>query len=614
MVVIYRVKVHQENLFWTGDAHRTLFQLTGTQGTSDRVQLADYSVADFELTCPTSLGAILLVSLDASLANNAWFCSKITVTTPEGGTSIFPCHRFVSCSRILVLRNSIAKFVFDDIRPVELEQRLNELADYRKIYRWSFFSDGLPESIRSDDVDSLPLEVHFSVTKATDLLLTVGEALVELGLEGLLCADWPWSSLDQIHQVFSQRKTHSLKMVHSSLQGRASLNEEMQRGNIFLVDYQLLEGLTPNVINRKQQFITSPMILLFSSHQGLVPIAIQLKQTPSEDNPIFLPCDHDYDWLLAKIYVRAADFLDHELRAHFLQTHLLSEVFALATLRNFPMVHPLYKLLIPHFRYTLEIDTLARTLLISDTGTLTKYTAIGGPGTHQFLKRSMAMLTYTSLCLPDDIVGRGLDSIPGFYYRDDGLRLWDIIYRYVEGVVGYYYHGDADVVRDSELQNWINEIVVFGGLTDERKGFPRSFSAVKELAYFITMVIFTASAQHAAVNNGQFDYLGWIPNAPVSLQLPPPTTKGQSSESTLLASLPDINAAVHGLATVYLLSKVPLGGSTEQHFTEKIPLEKLERFRRDLKILGCEIQARNVGLPLPYTYLIPENVEDSVAR
>lgn len=46
------------------------------------------------------------------------------------------------------------------------------------------------------------------------------------------------------------------------------------------------------------------------------------------------------------------------------------------------------------------------------------------------LKRSLASITYSSLCMPEDIAERGLKDIPNFYYRDDGLRLWDIINRY----------------------------------------------------------------------------------------------------------------------------------------------------------------------------------------
>uniref|UniRef100_A0A4W6CRG2 Lipoxygenase domain-containing protein n=1 Tax=Lates calcarifer TaxID=8187 RepID=A0A4W6CRG2_LATCA len=115
------------------------------------------------------------------------------------------------------------------------------------------------------------------------------------------------------------------------------------------------------------------------------------------------------------------------------------------------------------------------------------------------------------------------------------------------------------------------------------------------------MVMFTASAQHAAVNNAQLDYFGWMPNAPLGLML------------STVCSFPDVNSTMHGLATVYLLSKKPADFiRTDTHFTQSVPVETVARFRSDLKRLSCDIRTRNVDLKLPYVYLDPASVEDSV--
>lgn len=57
------------------------------------------------------------------------------------------------------------------------------------------------------------------------------------------------------------------------------------------------------------------------------------------------------------------------------------------------------------------------------------------------------------------------------------------------------------------------------------------------------------------IHSLQYDYGGWMPNTPIALQRPPPTTKGTTSEATMLQTFPDINTTVQGMATMWLLSK-----------------------------------------------------------
>ncbi|XDV26351.1 hypothetical protein PO909_030095 [Leuciscus waleckii] len=341
-------------------------------------------------------------------------------------------------------------------------------------------------------------------------------------------------------------------------------------------------------------------------------------QHPSKDNPIFLPTDSKADWKLAKIFVRNAEFAVHEVDFHLLRTHLLAEVFTVATLRNLPSSHPLHKLLFPHIRYTLQINIMARSRLISKDGAISMNAGVGGESLEKLLKRATASLTYSALCLPDNISERGLETVPHYYYRDDGMRLWDIINKFVAAFLPHYYQHDADVQKDTELQRWISEIFTKGFLGRDSSGIPSSFQTLKKLIKFVTMVIFTASAQHAAVNSGQYDFGGWMPNYPTALRKPPPKEKGQSTEDTILETLPDVSTTVKGMAVLKLLSKdsthhYPLGDFPENLYDEEVPCKLIEDFQKDLEELSKLIEERNNKLELPYTYLNPKEVDNSVA-
>ncbi|XP_073321845.1 arachidonate 12-lipoxygenase, 12R-type-like [Pagrus major] len=668
-MVDYEVTVFTDNLDHATTYNDVYIKLVGTDGESHRTQLRDYkgplafirgAVSSFTLSCPVSIGKLVLIELDKQrfslFPEEDWFPAKVEVKSPEGDTYAVPIYRWITDSQVNRFREGTALRVFDDNHHLGRYSREKELKRRKEEYRWEVYKEGIPHCIKAKDPCSLPPEVRFSFTKTIQFAFTAITGMIELRLEGLANCKKKWKDMHHLNRVF-WHKTHMADYVQEHwkedvlfgyqylnginpmlirrctalpsnfpvtddmvfLRGQSSLEEEMKKGNIFLVDYKLLDGVKPNVINRKKQYLMAPLVLLHKTPQDqLMPIAIQLKQTPADKNPIFFPTDSECDWLMAKIFVRSADFNLHQLNVHLLRTHLLAEVFTVSLLRNLPMVHPLYKLIIPHTRYTLQINIMARSLLISKTGVFTKYAASGGEGMITILKRSMSSMTYSSLCIPDDIAERGLQDVPNFYYRDDGLRLWDIINRFVQGVLSYYYKSDAEVEKDSELQKWISDIFVHGFLSKESTGIPQSFTSVAELVKFVTLVIFTCSAQHAAVNSGQYDFDGWMPNAPTSLQRPPPTKKGTTNEATMMDTFPDVNATVHGMAVVWLLSKqstdfVPLGHYPKHHFTEETPCKLIKEFQGRLEEFEAHIKARNGSLGIPYTYLKPTEVENSVA-
>ncbi|XP_034043739.1 hydroperoxide isomerase ALOXE3-like [Thalassophryne amazonica] len=669
-MLLYEVTVFTGNLSLATTFNNVYVKLVGTDGESSRTWLVSSkmlagffrgAVTVFKVWCPTSLGKLVLIELDKKqlplFPEDSWFSAKVEVRSPEGHTYTFPVYQWITDSEVHYFRDGKALKIFEDNHNLGRYSREKELKQRAEVYCWDVYKEGIPYCIKTEGPLSLPSEVQFSFTKTTEFFFTAATAMTELKLEGLADQKEPWKNIDDIRRMFSCHQTDISDYVEEHwkedaffgyqylngvntmliqrckalpknfpvtdemvfLHGAKSLATEMQNGNIFLCDYSRLDGLETNTINGKKQYLAAPLVLLHkTTDDKMMPIAIQLKQKPAEDNPIFLPTDSEYDWLTAKLFVRGADFNEHQLNVHLLRTHLLAEVFAVSMLCNLPMVHPLHKLLIAHTRYTLQINFLARTLLISEDGIFTKFAASGGEGMMTFLKRSLSSLTYTSLCIPDDIAERGLESVPKFYYRDDGLRLWDIIHRFVQEILKYYYKSDTDVQKDSELQKWISDIFEYGLFSQENSGIPRSLSTVAELIKFVTMVIFTGSAQHAAVNSGQFDYGGWMPNSPSSLQHPPPTKKGTTSEATMLQTFPDVNVTAQGMATVWLLSHqssdfVPLGNYPEEHFTEEIPRMLIKDFQEELKNLSQAIKLRNKGLEVPYTYLDPAQTENSVA-
>lgn len=56
-----------------------------------------------------------------------------------------------------------------------------------------------------------------------------------------------------------------------------------------------------------------------------------------------------------------------------------------------------------------------------------------------------------------------------------------------------------------------------------------------------------------------------------------------------------------------------LGHFPEEWFREEVPHQLIADFQKDLESLSDIIEERNASLQLPYTYLSPENVDNSVA-
>uniref|UniRef100_A0A8C0GU15 Arachidonate lipoxygenase 3 n=1 Tax=Chelonoidis abingdonii TaxID=106734 RepID=A0A8C0GU15_CHEAB len=378
-------------------------------------------VREYKVPSKRALGPILLIRLHKEpysfFPENMWYCNTVRVTSPEGNTYCFPCYRWIQGYRTVELAES---------------------------------TEGCEAQGAACGSRHRAHAVGGSCSLSPALC---AHRLLECKVKGFLDRPYSWEKLSDIPKLFWFYGNRVSEYVTKHWQedaffGYQYLNgfnpvlirkctalpenfpvtQEMVAGSIYIADYKLLEDIPTTKVNGHQQYIAAPLCLLHQKPSGeVVPLAIQLSQHPGPDSPIFLPSDSEWLWTLAKTWVRNSEFHLHEVTSHLLRAHLLAEVFAVATQRQLPMCHPLYKLLIPHVRFSIHIDVLARTFLISPGGVFDRAIATGRRGLAVLLRKALENLTYRTLCLPDDIQERGVASLRNYYYRDDGLKIWAAI-------------------------------------------------------------------------------------------------------------------------------------------------------------------------------------------
>uniref|UniRef100_A0A4W6CE04 Arachidonate 5-lipoxygenase b, tandem duplicate 3 n=1 Tax=Lates calcarifer TaxID=8187 RepID=A0A4W6CE04_LATCA len=645
----YTVTIATGNQWFAGTDDYIYITLVGTERCSERTLLDKPLYNDFERGAVDSydvrvgedLGEIVLVKIEKKKywVQDDWYCRYITVKTPSGDYVEFPCFRWLVDDKEVVLRDGRAHLPQDDKTSVVKQHRQKELDLRRKTYRWKEWQPGFPMSIDANRHKDLPRDIQFDSEKGVDFVLNYSKAIENLFVNQFMhMFQSSWSDFADFERIFVRIKntiseyvmqhwredfmfgyqflngcnpvvirkctklpdkfpvTH--EMVSVSLERELTLEQEIEAGNIYIVDYEVLDGITPNSTDPcTLQYLAAPICLLYKNAQNkILPIAIQLGQTPGKDTPIFLPTDGQYDWLLAKIWVRSADFQYHQTITHLLRTHLMTEVFAIAMYRQLPAVHPVYKLLIPHIRFTIAINTKAREQLICECGIFDKANATGGGGHVQLVQKAVKSLTFRSLCFPDMIKSRCVDSkeeLPTYFYRDD-------------------------VYANSTDEQF--KVFVFSSrcLFYLPAEFPKSLKSREELTEYLTVVVFTASAQHAAVNFGQYDWCSWIPNAPSTMRRPPPNQKGITDVNLIIESLPDRGRSSWHLGAVWALSQYQenelyLGMYPDEHFIEKPVKAAMEKFRKQLAEITSTIKRRNEGKKLPYYNMSPDKIPNSVA-
>ncbi|KAL6840053.1 hypothetical protein ACP4OV_029863 [Aristida adscensionis] len=408
----------------------------------------------------------------------------------------------------------------------------------------------------------------------------------------------------------------------------------------FLLDINSLDG----------NFIYATRTVLFLRGDGtLRPVAIELSLPEFRDDgvttatcKVYTPASaaagpDSWVWDLAKAYANVNDYCWHQLISHWLNTHAVMEPFVIATNRQLSVTHPVHKLLLPHYRDTMNINSLARQSLINGGG-IFEMTVFPRKYALEMSSVIYKNWNFTEQALPDDLIKRGMAVedpsspykvrllIEDYPYASDGLAIWHAIEQWVAEYLAIYYPDDGVLQADAELQAWWKEVREVGHADLADAPWWPAMESVAELGKACATIIWTASALHAAVNFGQYPYAGYLPNRPsVSRRpMPEPGTEEyamleREPEKVFVRTITSQFQAIVGLSLLEILSshssdEVYLGQRDTPEWTSDAKAqEAFRRFGARLAEIEKRVVAMNEdpqlknrkGPGFPYTLLFP---------
>ncbi|KAJ1380913.1 PLAT/LH2 domain [Sesbania bispinosa] len=456
----------------------------------------------------------------------------------------------------------------------------------------------------------------------------------------------PASKLDP--KVYGdQTSTIRKEQIECNLDG-LTVDEAIRQKKLFILDHH--DALMPYLrrINSTSTKTYASRTVLFLQNDGtLKPLAIELSLPhPEEDqkgaiSKVYMPVEEGVEnsiWQLAKAYVAVNDSGIHQLITHWLHTHAVIEPFIIAANRQLSVLHPIHKLLYPHFRDTMNINALARQILIN-AGGFVETTVFPSKYAMEMSSVVYKDWIFPEQALPVDLLKRGVaveDSrsphgirllIEDYPYAVDGLEIWFAIKTWVKDYCSFYYKTDETLKKDAELQSWWKELREVGHGDKKNEPWWPKMQTLEELIESCTTIIWIASALHAATNFGQYPYAGYLPNRPtISRRFMP--EKGTPEYDELVANpekafLRTITAQLQtlvGISLIEILSRhssdeVYLGQRDTPHWTSDVePLEAFDKFGKKLAEIEKRIMTMNddvklknrVGpVKIPYTLLYP---------
>ncbi|XP_071838412.1 polyunsaturated fatty acid 5-lipoxygenase-like [Apostichopus japonicus] len=606
---------------------------------------------DFEIQVPPEFKEIVAIELwrDSAGLLDDWYVEWLTIR--EAGSSgenfVFPIHRWITANKKLRITEFDTVLPQDDPNP---NHRRHEVQIKKEQYQTKvYIANWLPQ------LKHLPSDEKFSNEYLWDIASMKIKLSAHLKLESILTGKW--ENYDEIFHLYNDVLTKPLgsetwksdesfglqrlnhcnptqirrcrkipdnfavtdDMLSPLLEG-LTISQAIQANRLYYVDYKVMKDL-PCAEGR---IIAAPLALFFvNGAKKLLPVAIQLFQDPSESNPVFLPSDDFYTWLLAKMWFNNADSNFHQSCTHLGFTHLIMEPFALAAHRSLSPSHPMFRLLAPHFLYLLAINKIGISVLLEPGGWVDSALTVGSKGMTDLMARQLQNWRLdVQGNLPADLKERGVDdpqSLPNYYYRDDAMPTYEAIKEYVSKIVNNFY-GNADLITgDYELQDWARTLSM--SISDGGFGVPGipgdgEFKNADQLVDTLTCVIFTCSVAHAACNFSQYDDYGFPPNYPSYLQGAPITSKVPRTEDDIHNALPSKETTIDILTFSRILSTREtnsLGNFEVKYLFDPASESALQRFREKLNRISASIDRENQFRFVPYTYLNPNSVPNAIS-
>ncbi|XP_076115119.1 polyunsaturated fatty acid 5-lipoxygenase-like [Mytilus galloprovincialis] len=621
----------------------TFFKNDFEQGSID-----DYTV-DSDVNIP-EVQRIELWRDNYGLFSN-WYLDWIEVTNVESGiTSIFPAMKWIKADHHYIFNHIDTCLPQDD--PFK-QKRMLELQTIKKDYQLQVKVPGLPAQVKDlPDDESFSFDYKFNIGKKLTIFALESKKLV-------MANGFNWKDVDDVKTVytpifgvpenseyfnddadFGRQRIASLnsllitlctaipekfgvteEMVKPFLEGK-TLEEAMKEKRLFIIDLALLEGCPAKT---EDLVITCPFSLFyFNNANHLMPIAIQLFQQKGTNNPVFLPSDPEYTWMMAKMWYNLAEAHYHQALTHLNLTHFMMEGICVATKRNLSPSHPICRLLTPHFMYLIAINFLGLGTLINPGGLFDKTSSGGINGAFFLMRKSMEFWRLdTHGTLPENLKSRGVldQSVlkDAYHMRDDALLLYDAIKTYVQNYVTHYYSVEGSLKADYEIQNWGAEIVKSrddGGVGILGVPNDGKFETNDQLVVTLTAIIYTCSVAHAAANFQQYDEYAAPFRMAFTMHGVPPKDKSQVEIETILKTIPNRAELLELMSITKVLSEKAtqsLGDFEKQLIVDPPAVKIVHEFRQSLRNIGKTIDERNKIRENPYDWLHPTAIPNAIS-